>query len=53
MQEEGILQFLEENDATDFGLREGAMVRVEYGSIVLEGSMGARTFRKGQEPVEA
>lgn len=51
-QEERILQFLEENDATVFGLREGAMVRVEGGSTVLKGSSGARIFRKGHEPVE-
>jgi dipeptidase E len=51
-QEERILQFLEENDTTVFGLREGAMVRVEQGSTILKGSSGARIFRKGQEPVE-
>lgn len=52
-QEERILQFLEENDTTVFGLREGAMVRVEGSSTVLKGSSGARIFRKGHEPVEA
>ena len=51
-QEERILQFLEENDTTVFGLREGAMVRVEKGSTVLKGTSGARIFRKGYEPVE-
>jgi dipeptidase E len=51
-QEERILQFLEENDTTVAGLREGAMVRVENGSITLKGSSGARIFRKGMEPVE-
>ena len=51
-QEERILQFLEENDTTVAGLREGAMVRVENGSITLKGSTGARIFRKGLEPVE-
>lgn len=51
-QEERILQFLEENDATVFGLREGAMVRVERGAAVLKGSSGARIFRKGRAPVE-
>jgi len=51
-QEERILQFLEENDTPVFGLREGAMVRVERSSTVLKGSSGARIFRKGQEPVE-
>src|SRR5262245_36901543 len=51
-QEERILQFLEENDTTVAGLREGAMVRVENGSTTLKGSGGARIFRKGMKPVE-
>jgi dipeptidase E len=51
-QEERILQFLEENDTTVFGLREGAMVRIEKGSTILKGSSGARIFRKGHSPVE-
>jgi dipeptidase E len=51
-QEERILQFLEENDATVVGMREGAMVRVENGSTTLKGSSGARIFRRGHEPVE-
>src|SRR6185369_14060639 len=45
-QEERILQFLEENDTTVAGLREGAMVRVENGATTLKGSSGARIFRK-------
>ncbi len=51
-QEERILQFLEENDTTVAGLREGAMVRVENAATTLKGSSGARIFRKGQAPVE-
>jgi len=51
-QEERILQFLEENDTPVFGLREGAMVLVENGTMILKGSSGARIFRKGVEPVE-
>ena len=51
-QEERIRQFLEENDTPVFGLREGAMVRVEKGTMILKGSSGARIFRKGVEPVE-
>lgn len=51
-QEERILQFLEENDNTVMGLREGAMVRAEFGSTVLKGSSGARVFRRGHQPVE-
>lgn len=50
--EERILQFLEENETPVIGLREGAMVRVENGSMILKGSTGARIFRKGLEPVE-
>ncbi len=51
-QEERILQFLEENDTPVAGLREGAMVRAEFGSYILKGSSGARIFRRAQEPVE-
>jgi len=51
-QEERILQFLEENDTPVFGLREGAMVLIEKGTMILKGSSGARIFRKGVEPVE-
>ena len=51
-QEERIIQFLEENDTTVAGLREGAMVLSENGSYTLKGSSGARIFRKAQEPVE-
>jgi dipeptidase E len=51
-QEERILQFLEENDAPVAGLREGGMLRVEGGSIMLKGSSGARIFRRGWAPIE-
>lgn len=51
-QEERIKQFLEENDAPVVGLREGAMLRVEEGSIILKGVAGARIFRRGHDPVE-
>ena len=51
-QEERILQFLEENDAPVVGLREGAMLRVEEECVTLEGSTGARVFRRGQAPME-
>ena len=50
--EERILQFLEENDSTVVGLREGAMIRIERGSAILKGTTGARIFRKGEPPVE-
>ena len=51
-QEERINQFLEENDTPVFGLREGAIVRVEKGTMILKGSSGARIFRKAVGPVE-
>jgi len=51
-QEERILQFLEENDTPVAGLREGALVRVENGAMILKGSSGARIFRKNLKPVE-
>jgi dipeptidase E len=50
--EERLLQYLEENDTPVVGLREGAMLRVEEGTILLKGSAGARIFRKGEPPVE-
>ena len=50
--EERIVQFLEENDTPVVGLREGAMLRMEHGKIILRGSTGARIFRKESEPVE-
>lgn len=50
--EERIIQFLEENDTPVVGLREGAMLRIEDGEIMLRGSTGARIFRKGVEPLE-
>jgi dipeptidase E len=50
--EERLRQFHEENDTPVVGLREGAMLRVEGGRIVLKGVAGARIFRRGQDPVE-
>ena len=50
--EERIIQFLEENDTTVAGLREGAMVLAENQSYTLKGSSCARIFRKGQAPLE-
>lgn len=49
---ERILQFLEENDLPVVGLREGSMLRVEGERITLNGSTGARIFRRGKQPVE-
>jgi dipeptidase E len=50
--EERILQFLEENDMPVVALREGAILRVENGSIKLRGVAGARVFRRGEDPAE-
>jgi dipeptidase E len=52
-QEERIEQFLEENETPVVGLREGSMLRVQDGGIVLKGAHGARIFRRRQNPVEA
>lgn len=51
-QEERIVQYLEENDRPVAGLREGAMLRIEPGSLLLKGSSDMRVFRRGHEPVE-
>jgi len=51
-QEERINQYLEENHAPVVGLREGTMLRVEHGEILLKGVTAARIFRRGQAPLE-
>lgn len=52
-QEERIMQFLEENQETVVGLREGSLLRVQDGAVTLKGPNTARIFRRGQKPVEA
>ena len=47
-----IREFHEENDPPVVGLREGAMIRVVGRTVTLVGQVGARIFRKGQEPLE-
>jgi dipeptidase E len=47
-----IREFHEENTPPVVGLREGAWLRVEETSVWLEGSTGARIFRRGAEPTE-
>jgi dipeptidase E len=51
-QEERITQYLEENDRPVVGLREGTLLRVHEGSILLRGDSSARMFRRGHRPVE-
>jgi dipeptidase E len=51
-QEERILQFIEENEEPVIGLREGSILRVETGAVVLKGPHMARIFRCGDEPAE-
>jgi len=51
-QEERILQFLEENKTPVVGIREGAWLLIEDGTVMLKGETGARIFRRGQAPVE-
>jgi dipeptidase E len=50
--EERIMQFHEENETPVLGLREGAWVSVENGSVKIGGTRGARIFRRGEMPVE-
>jgi dipeptidase E len=52
-QEERIGQFLEENDRTVIGLREGSFIECDERAAVLRGPFSARVFRRGHEPVEA
>jgi dipeptidase E len=52
-QEERIMQFLEENKETVIGLREGSILRVQEGAVVLKGPKTARIFRRGEKPLEA
>ena len=51
-QEERIMQFLEENDAPVIGLREGSILLVREGAVVLKGPNSARIFRRGENAVE-
>ena len=48
--EERLREYLEENDRPVVGLREGAWLRREGGSLRLEGRNGARVFRRGADP---
>jgi dipeptidase E len=50
--EERIAQFHEENEEPVVGLREGAILRVEGGTVSLRGIARMRLFRRGQPPGE-
>lgn len=50
--EDRLLEYLEENDRTVVALREGAMLRISQNEVRLRGSLGARIYRRDQEPVE-
>jgi dipeptidase E len=52
-QEERIFQFLEENETPVVGIREGAWLVCENGTVTLKGEAGARILRRGEVPVEA
>jgi dipeptidase E len=50
--EERLREFLEENEVPVLALREGAWLRVEGDRARLEGTNGARLFRRGADPEE-
>ena len=50
--EQRLREYLEENDLPVVAIREPSMIRVEGDIMTLEGTAGARVFRRGQEPYE-
>jgi dipeptidase E len=50
--EQRIAEFHEENSQPVVGLREGAWLLVEGSTVLLQGSTGARLFRRGVAPAE-
>jgi len=50
--EQRIAEFHEENVVPVVGLREGAWLLVDGSTVTLQGSKGARLFRRGQAPAE-
>jgi len=47
-----IMEFLKFNDTPVVGLREGAMLKIDWPKLSLRGKSGVRIFTKGREPVE-
>jgi dipeptidase E len=45
-------EFHEENHTPVVGIREGSMLRMERGTIMLKGTTGGKIFRRGEQPVE-
>ena len=45
-------EFHEENETPVVGIREGSMLRVESGTIMLRGTTGGKIFRRGETPFE-
>ncbi|HET7183441.1 MAG TPA: dipeptidase PepE [Terriglobales bacterium] len=45
-------EFHEENEMPVVGIREGSMLRVEKGLVVLKGTTGGKVFRRGESPFE-
>lgn len=50
--EERLVQYLEENERSVVALREGAWLKVRGGTVLLEGTTGARIFRRGRPALE-
>lgn len=50
--EERLLQYLEENETPVIGVREGAMLKVLEGKVMLKGNNTARIFRRGRPPYD-
>ncbi len=50
--EERLKQYLEENEVPVAAIREGAMLRITGEDVILIGRVGARIFRRNQDPVE-
>jgi dipeptidase E len=45
-------EFHEENETPVVGIREGSMLRVDNGTVVLKGTTGGKLFRRGEQPLE-